>query len=248
MDFSKNKSANIDIVKHGPVQLNEKPVSVTDKIKLLGVYIESSNRNTTQISERQQKATDTIHNLKRIGIFSMQMKPSTKAFIYKCYVRPMLLYGLDVITLSQTEQNEIVIADTSMIKHMLRLGSRSSHTQLLYALDIKAIEKVITKMKITLILRLMKNKVTLKLRIYRLPHINNYNAAKNDLIGEISNYFREDLVDEPFDICLFDKKLRRRIEFIDFQHSILSKDTTVKKLKDTLEMTDGKHMTEANFY
>ena len=44
--------------------------------------------------------------------------------------------------------------------------------------------------------------------------------------------------------CLLDKKLRRRIEFIDLQHSILSKDATVKKLKDILEMTDGKHMTE----
>ena len=78
--------------------------------------ISSNNTNTTHIESRIDKLNKGLFGLIHTGILSYIVSPLTKAFMYKVYLRSILMYGLDLCTLTKREEDYIKICESNLIK------------------------------------------------------------------------------------------------------------------------------------
>ena len=106
-----------------------------------------------------------ISNNKLIGLnlFNETTSPHIKASLFKIFLRPVELYGLENFSLSSSIKTKMARAETTIIKKLIGISPRAHHTVLLNALNIRGTLKEIDKIKIDMLLKLTKNEITLEL-------------------------------------------------------------------------------------
>ncbi|RNA37921.1 hypothetical protein BpHYR1_042803 [Brachionus plicatilis] len=65
------------------------------KIKNLGVYLNRKKNNKDQIENRIKSACKTMASIKYLQTENQHLNVNIKIHIYKVFVRPVLIYGLE---------------------------------------------------------------------------------------------------------------------------------------------------------
>lgn len=109
------------------MELNKKTLERVRVIKYLGVLIQDSFKNDLHIEDRICKLNKALLSLKNIGLYNLQL--SAKLIVRLCmtYLRPILTYGLDVISLTSTQMDDLVTFENKMIKKMLSISIFCHH-------------------------------------------------------------------------------------------------------------------------
>jgi hypothetical protein len=81
-----------------------------NEIKYLGVKVNDKKLMT---------GLRTYNAIKFIGLEIRVMDPKMKAHMFKCYVRPIIYYGLENIYLFKTEIKKIQSLESQIVKKML---------------------------------------------------------------------------------------------------------------------------------
>jgi hypothetical protein len=93
--------------------------------------------------------------LNKYGYNSKLMDTSLKSSLYKCYVRPVLFYGIENIKLRQNEIKQIQTIESTLIKRSLGLSNRTRSTKLLYAFQLEPIHQRDKYLKLAIYILLM---------------------------------------------------------------------------------------------
>lgn len=100
MIFGKSKKQKVH-PKFDGVELKQVKV-----MRYLGIMINEKLSNIDHHKSRRDFAIKSSYKLNKIGYNTLTMKTCVKSSLYKCYTRPMLLYGIENTILRQTEKKK----------------------------------------------------------------------------------------------------------------------------------------------
>jgi hypothetical protein len=102
----------------------------------------------------------TYHLVKKLGLETKEMSHRLKSHLFKCYVRPMLYYGIENIYLHKNEINKIQTLESQIVKQMLGVEKRTRSTQLLNSIGVEPVAEKIKVIKLGFVKRLFKKKLS----------------------------------------------------------------------------------------
>ena len=226
------------------LKLNGKQITKSESLKFLGSMISSNNTNTTHINSRIDKLNKGLFSLRHTGILSNYVTPTTKAFMYKAYLRSILMYGLDLCTLTTREEEYIQTCESNLIKYVLNLHYKNRHTALFIALDIMSFDEYIRIAKMRLFIRLCKLEITRQLINNTLKSIDNQRFGRNDLVKEIYEFVKEKLPDSSNINNLIVACENEIICKINRHKSIRNSDNLIDKIKEIIMIKSARERTE----
>lgn len=100
------------------------------------------------------------------SIINEYSSPFLISQLFKTFIRPILLYGNEVLDFKRSEINDIKRTEGNIIKKLLNIPIRSRTTWLFNALNIEPIDMYLENQKLNFINRLIDNKFTCKLIKY----------------------------------------------------------------------------------
>ena len=142
------------------MKLNGQIIPQTNSIKYLGSFINNKLRNDTHIENKIKVQAIKVNQLSKLGFKENGISAYTKAFYYKIYIRPNLLYVTETMLINKCVMNILKRCEWNIIKIALGLPTRIRTTELFYALNIETTLKTIEKLKLGLFTRLTKNDFT----------------------------------------------------------------------------------------
>ena len=77
--------------------------------------------------------------------------------MYKTYVRPVVLYGVETQSLNKEQTRELQVFESSIIKRLVGISKYCRSTLLIYASSLERIEERVGNAKLALIDRLAAN-------------------------------------------------------------------------------------------
>ena len=148
--------------------LNDTPQVVMDGLtldtspclKYLGSYIQNNTKNSSQILARIKSSTIAILKIKDIG-FDNNTNPFIIAQLYKTYIRPLLTYGLENLSLFENELDRLDTFECNTIKTALGLPTRIHSKNLLAALGIDSLANRLKPLQTSLFARLLDDDFTM---------------------------------------------------------------------------------------
>ena len=93
------------------------------------------------------------------------MNPLTKSFIYKTYVRPVLLYGCENFIWTKTDVNSIRRIEGNIVKRFLNVPTRCRTTDLFESLNIEQTKDALLECRLSFYTRIVDNELTKQLLI-----------------------------------------------------------------------------------
>lgn len=144
----------------GRLALCDSELEKTDCMKYLGFEIDKENNDKKHIQKRKQKTIGCLSKLKMFGINSDLMCPYMKGQLFKIYIRPILLYGIENVKISKSMANEIKRFDGNILKKLFNISKRCKTTPLQLALDITPIVDAVKILKLDFYNRLFNNDYT----------------------------------------------------------------------------------------
>jgi len=124
--------------------------------------------------------------LERAGINSKGLLSKTKAFLFNCYVRPLIQYGIDTFNLKDVDIRRVKALEVNCLKDCLGLFRRIHSTELFSALDLQPTIEYIKKSKLNLFIRLLKNDFTNKI-IESIMVDSKTKLIENSLINDVND-------------------------------------------------------------
>ena len=172
------------------IQMCGETVQRVDKIKYLGVWIDTKLRNTIQLEARRIKANGAFFGLKKVGIMSRNLDVHVKSLLFKSYSRPILYYGMENMVLNKAEAKHIQSLEGILVKRMLNVGKNSRTTQLLRSVKIETVVEKINIIKLSFYTRLISNEYTKQIVGQIIKDMEKFNEldkekAKNGFIHNI---------------------------------------------------------------
>jgi hypothetical protein len=92
-------------------------------MKYLGVEINSNYKNTCHIKNRKMAAHTAIAKLTNLGFTTANVNYNMRGFLYKTFVRPLLFYGLENLTLSKFKKIAMTSFERNIIKRMMNINT-----------------------------------------------------------------------------------------------------------------------------
>ena len=120
-------------------------VSLSDNTDILGVAFNSSLESTMHINNRVRKCQQGTFAMSAMGLSYPGLNSDVKAFLWKSISSPLLVYGMESLSLSNSDLKLLKTTQGNIIKRIMGLNKRSHHTKLLKALKVPPIEEVIKK-------------------------------------------------------------------------------------------------------
>jgi hypothetical protein len=133
------------------------------EVTYLGVKITSQNLTSNHLGERIESAARAMQSLRHIGMYNRILNPITKATIYKCMVRPILLHGSEVVLYNKGHINKIQKAEATMLKKANGFSKYCKNSDLLNSMGIECSGTTIMIYKCKFFVRLTKNCYTREL-------------------------------------------------------------------------------------
>ena len=110
-------NANMEL----PISIDNEYVKEVNSFKYLGAEVAFKNVAKTSLNARICKAKAAFHSLKALWR-NKTLTLGLKIQIYKTMVRTVLLYGLDTVPMTETENNRLDQADRAMARIIARKG------------------------------------------------------------------------------------------------------------------------------
>jgi len=124
------------------------------------VELSSDQSNKIHVDTRCEKALKAMAIIKSKGLAEKLIHALTKSQLYKSFIMPILTYGIELVTLSKKEFNQMRITESNIIKNLLNVRSSCRTKPIMDALRIETLARRITKMKLSLFVRLSENEYT----------------------------------------------------------------------------------------
>ena len=86
-----------------------------------------------------------MFSLSNIGMSYPGLNTNSKVHLYKTICQPTLMYGLDCLSLTKRNIDDVQATQGRIMKHVCGLGKRSRHSALLHALGISNAGNVISE-------------------------------------------------------------------------------------------------------
>jgi hypothetical protein len=203
------------------LELNGKQLERVNVMKYLGVLIQDNYKNDLHLEDRVSKLNKAFNSIRTAGVYNSQLSVKLISRLYMVYLRPILTYGLDVISLTKTQEDDLSTIETNMIKKMLGISKCCHHSELLRALYIKDFHLNLKISKLNLVLRLLINTFTKEILVQRIKQtavnkLINMNDIWNDVWLWIEDSFEADFGVEDIIEAL---KIKMITEKLNFKHS-----------------------------
>jgi hypothetical protein len=145
------------------------------------------------LNKRRNKSLAAIHLLKTHGLNSRLMHPYLKAQLFKTYIRPILYYGLENISLNIGETKKLQRTESTLFKMMLCISKFCHSTELLLAFGIESFQNKFRMIKYAYFGRLMTNKCTRKFLNEQLEVLKTQNYPEKEIctINQYLNLLKE---------------------------------------------------------
>ena len=171
------------------ITMDSHPVKIVSFMKYLGTKLTTKLQNKEHVENRIVSSKKRCFMLERSGFNSTEITPRHKISLYKVYVRPIILYGLEPLMLTQQETQKLQLTEANLIKSSLRLSHRCRTKKLLSAIGIETTANTIKRSKSKLLLRIMKNPFTHELvtQLVQKKQGKTSSVHSRSLLKEISN-------------------------------------------------------------
>lgn len=170
------------------ITLDGHKIKKVEKIEYLGVWLDSKLKSHTQIDEKKVSINNAFNALRKVGIADKETSVNVKTFLYKVYCRPVLLYGIENLTLQKKDVKNIQTIEGTLIKYSYSLSKTTRTTNLLNAVEIDQSSNRIQLIKLKFFLRLLNNDTTrniLEVIISAFARSKEQAVIKNSLIRDI---------------------------------------------------------------
>jgi hypothetical protein len=128
------------------ITINETRILNVPQIKYLGVIIDEKVKVNAHLEDRKAKATNAMYIISQWGAYKDTQNVKMRMQLYKTYVRPVLLYGLELFNM-ETQLDKITRFEALLIKRLLGINKYTHTKQLLSALPMETMEITIWKRK-----------------------------------------------------------------------------------------------------
>ena len=138
------------------IYLDGKLVNMSDDVNILGVYFNSKNTCKDHIQHRIQLCRLNYYSLGNTGLSYPGLDTEVKTHIWKSICTPILTYGLETLSLSNSSISQLESTQGTFVKRYVGIGKRSHNTSLLKALDIPRVADHIAVKTLSLFNRCFK--------------------------------------------------------------------------------------------
>ena len=114
---------------------------VVSETEHLGTVVSSNFQAKQHVTQREKRARGSFYGLTPVGIFSKNLGPLDKAFLWRTIVSPCLTFGAAVVPLTPDDICELERFQTRHIKAALGLPPQAHHSALLVALGVPSIQE-----------------------------------------------------------------------------------------------------------
>jgi hypothetical protein len=150
-------------IKNTEIEVCGFKIEMVQSVNYLGIIFNKQLDSTEHIRKRNKINMISAYSLYNTGLFEKAMDSNTKSFIYNTYCRSSLLYGLDVIEISEKNYKMIRTDEGILLKRIIATNKCASTTKTYLSLNIRELIYTIIIMKLNLWTRLMNNKYTTNL-------------------------------------------------------------------------------------
>ena len=158
-EYRNAKEKRLDIWQED-LKLENQIIKQVESVKYLGVVIEKTDKNKNYLTKRRKLAISASAKLKSLGIYTKHTCPYFKGHLYKTFIRPVLMYGMESIDLKKTEINEMRRTEGNIVKKLIGIPSRCRTTSFLLSLNIEDTRTFLENQKVEFIIRQIENKCT----------------------------------------------------------------------------------------
>ena len=117
-------------------------IKCVNKIKYLGVILNDKNNNKDHIDTRIKLAFKSFYTLKNLQIDNKYLATKIKIHLYKMFIRPTLIYGLENFVLSKSQIKKLQTTEATMI------NTRSTKRGKMTLFEFKNVLRLYSKKKI----------------------------------------------------------------------------------------------------
>ena len=148
MKFNPTKTNIVCIGKHNCIKppvwtLGDSVVGLSDDTTVLGVNFTSTLNSNMHIRSRTRKCQQGMFKLSSMGVSYPGLNSDVKAFLWNSIGCPILTYGMESLTLSDTDIKGLKTSQGNIIKRIMGVNKRSHHSSLLKALGIPPVDMII---------------------------------------------------------------------------------------------------------
>ena len=158
------------------ITINNVELTSAEQIKYLGVYISHNLSNEFYLQDRRNKANAAVLLTHRFGSNLRDLSLDVKVQLYKTYVRPVLMYGVEVMNLTNHDYNSLVTNEHVIIKRFFNFYERSHKTKFIAATEIKPTELYYNEIQYRFFLRSPMDYINNLITEHTINQINNYTA------------------------------------------------------------------------
>ncbi len=105
-------------------------IPVVKETRYLGSQISSEDQNVFHLKTRIKKAKSAAGMLRGVGLLSNNLKPKTKAFLFKVFVRPIFQYGIETCCLTLKQLKLLRKNETMLFKSVIGINKQIRNTEL----------------------------------------------------------------------------------------------------------------------
>ena len=118
--------------------LKGEPIAIVPSLEILGVHYDS--KNTVHINSRIEKCKQVFYSLKDVGMAYPGCASDVKAYTWNTVCQPVLIYGLDSLSMSQSSLDKLESTQGTLLKQCIGLNKRSKSSNLLQALCVPKVK------------------------------------------------------------------------------------------------------------
>lgn len=136
--------------------MNGEPMESSTSAEILGAVFSGNGSSDAHISARISKCRSSFYSLQNKGILHSYISPAVKAFIWKTYCLPVLLYAIECFPVNSSESRDLESCQGNLVKRGIGLSKFYRSSPLLGALEIPTISENVTLMRVSLYNRIMR--------------------------------------------------------------------------------------------
>lgn len=165
--FNKNIKRNRTAVLHDEWQdeifLNGKPVKEVKTMRYLGSYLSHDLSSGEHIRKKRTAANVSLTKINELGLGNTVIDIQTKAKMFKIFLRPVLMYGVENLQMKKSDAKQIKRADGNLLKRLLNVNKRCYTSEIKRSCNIELTHEKIKIIKLAFYKRIQQNEFTKRL-------------------------------------------------------------------------------------
>jgi hypothetical protein len=160
-------------------------IPIVDEARYLGYQLSTKNDNLTHVLLRKKKAVSQVAKIKNLGLMSNNLSPQARSHLFKCFIRPVILYGIDACDLSNDEIDILQTAEGNALKNCIGVNKQVRTKPIMATLNVEPTSFRILRDKINLFGRLIENRLMCRV-LYEFNDCFQANSPSHDMKQFIS--------------------------------------------------------------